>query len=112
MDPERYLRYEFERIADHPINRVDEFTTAECSIASADEMLRNVSKDVLKAGPWLQIAEFRGGDQGIYGRGTGTTGWILSSRRVGYGGRARERLAAVRCAAGAVACNGSMGSTT
>jgi transposase len=25
MDPEAYLRYVLERIADHPINRIDEF---------------------------------------------------------------------------------------
>lgn len=24
IDPERYMRYVFERIADHPINRIDE----------------------------------------------------------------------------------------
>lgn len=36
IDPERYLRYIFERIADHPINRIDELLPWNVTLAQSE----------------------------------------------------------------------------
>ena len=38
IDPERYLRYVFERIADHPINRIDELLPWNVDFKSGDQV--------------------------------------------------------------------------
>ena len=40
IDPERYLRYIFERIAEHPINRIDDLLPWNVALAQAESLRR------------------------------------------------------------------------